>query len=229
MSAEVQALIERFDRLRNGGVCSPTTRGLLDEAESLLRSLSTPPADDVREALGEHVEGVMYADDIPEGTDYLPGTTDPIPDDYERHFCQEDGEDWPCSTARVLDEQIPGEPFTLGDLARQHEKIAETPSLMAQTVPDFHALTAKALCWVAEKLAAFEVRPYGTVTDTEEEVSRAEESAARVEAARGESLPITLFRMFVREQDEGDGPERVTVEVADLRHVLRLIDGEASS
>lgn len=51
----------------------------------------------------DHYEGVMYADDIPEGTDYLPGTTDPIPDDYERHYCEEDGEDWPCATVRLID------------------------------------------------------------------------------------------------------------------------------
>lgn len=34
---ERDALIARFDALRNSGVCSPTTRGLLDEAERLLR------------------------------------------------------------------------------------------------------------------------------------------------------------------------------------------------
>jgi hypothetical protein len=31
------ALIQRFDMLRNSGICSPTTRGLLDDAEALLR------------------------------------------------------------------------------------------------------------------------------------------------------------------------------------------------
>lgn len=55
MSAEVRALIERFDHLRNSGVCSPTTRGLLDDAQALLSALSTPPADDVREAVAETV------------------------------------------------------------------------------------------------------------------------------------------------------------------------------
>lgn len=34
---EREALIARFDMLRNSGVCSPTTRGLLDDAEALLR------------------------------------------------------------------------------------------------------------------------------------------------------------------------------------------------
>ncbi|TDL43851.1 hypothetical protein [Microbacterium oleivorans] len=58
-----------------------------------------------------HREAVMYADDIPEGTDYLPGTTTPIPEDYERHYCEEDGEDWPCAAVRerepvVVDDAI---------------------------------------------------------------------------------------------------------------------------
>lgn len=34
---EREALIERFNWLRDSGVCSPTTRGLLDDAERLLR------------------------------------------------------------------------------------------------------------------------------------------------------------------------------------------------
>lgn len=41
-----------------------------------------------------------------------------------------------------------------------------------------------------------------------------------------ESMPVSLFRMFVRELDEGDGPEQVNgVEVADIRAVLRELDG----
>ena len=36
---ESDALIERFDWLRDSGVCSPTTRGLLDEAQRVIRSL----------------------------------------------------------------------------------------------------------------------------------------------------------------------------------------------
>lgn len=46
-----------------------------------------------------------------------------------------------------------------------------------------------------------------------------------------DSLSVKLLRMFVAEHDEGDGPEQVMVEVADLRHVLRLLDsvgGDAS-
>ena len=39
-----------------------------------------------------HVECVMYADDVAEGVD--------VPDDYERHYCETDGEDWPCAHAR---------------------------------------------------------------------------------------------------------------------------------
>jgi hypothetical protein len=44
-----------------------------------------------------HFEGVAYADDIPEGGD------EEVPEDFERHFCQEDGEDWPCTTASALE------------------------------------------------------------------------------------------------------------------------------
>ena len=33
---DVRGLIARFDRLRNSGICSPTTRGLLDDAPALL-------------------------------------------------------------------------------------------------------------------------------------------------------------------------------------------------
>ena len=43
-----------------------------------------------------HFEGIAYADDVAEGCD------EPVPDDYEHHFCQEDGEDWPCATTRAL-------------------------------------------------------------------------------------------------------------------------------
>lgn len=59
MSAEVKALLERFDHLRNSGVCSPTTRGLLDDAQALLAALSSPPADDVREALDGEAKALM--------------------------------------------------------------------------------------------------------------------------------------------------------------------------
>jgi hypothetical protein len=41
-----------------------------------------------------HYEEVAYADDIAEGSEDL------IPEDYERHYCAEDGEDWPCTTVR---------------------------------------------------------------------------------------------------------------------------------
>lgn len=46
-------------------------------------------------AVAAHVEGVAYADDIAEGGDL-------VPDDYERHYCEEDGDDWPCPTIRNL-------------------------------------------------------------------------------------------------------------------------------
>lgn len=44
---------------------------------------------------------------------------------------------------------IPGEPFTLAQLADEHERLAEHPDQMRQSVPAFHALTAKALRWAA--------------------------------------------------------------------------------
>ncbi|WP_137771872.1 MULTISPECIES: hypothetical protein [unclassified Microbacterium] len=49
--------------------------------------------------------------------------------------------------------RIPGEPFTLEDLAREHERLVEHPNQMSQTVPAFHALTAKALRWAALRAA----------------------------------------------------------------------------
>lgn len=48
----------------------------------------------IEKALAGHVEGVAYADDLDEAAD--------VPDDHERHFCHEDGEDWPCSLRRTL-------------------------------------------------------------------------------------------------------------------------------
>ncbi|GAA4774463.1 hypothetical protein [Microbacterium gilvum] len=42
----------------------------------------------------EHVEGIAYADDVAEGYE------GPVPDDYTRHYCEADGEDWPCAYAR---------------------------------------------------------------------------------------------------------------------------------
>lgn len=48
---EARALIERFDWMRNSGICSPTTRGLLDDAEAMIVAalasrVSTPPSED---------------------------------------------------------------------------------------------------------------------------------------------------------------------------------------
>lgn len=43
--------------------------------------------------LAIHHEGVAYADDVDEAID--------VPDDYEHHFCHEDGLAWPCPTARA--------------------------------------------------------------------------------------------------------------------------------
>lgn len=49
--------------------------------------------------------------------------------------------------------RIPGEPLTLEDLAREHERLAEHPNQMSQTIPAFHTLTAKALRWAALRAA----------------------------------------------------------------------------
>lgn len=49
--------------------------------------------------------------------------------------------------------RIPGEPLTLGDLAQEHERLAEHPNQMSQTIPAFHTLTAKALRWAALRAA----------------------------------------------------------------------------
>lgn len=38
---EREALIARFNYMRNSGICSPTTRGLLDDAEALINRLTT--------------------------------------------------------------------------------------------------------------------------------------------------------------------------------------------
>lgn len=48
-----------------------------------------------QDKLDDHYEEIAYADDIAEGSEDL------IPDDYERHYCAEDGEDWPCATVRA--------------------------------------------------------------------------------------------------------------------------------
>lgn len=56
------------------------------------------------EAVGSiHFEAVAYADDIAEGGDVE------IPEDYERHYCEEDGEDWPCRTVAALTQALEGE------------------------------------------------------------------------------------------------------------------------
>ena len=52
------------------------------------------PAPAPSAATARHERAVAYADDVAEG-----GA--PVPDDYERHYCTEDGEDWPCGAARA--------------------------------------------------------------------------------------------------------------------------------
>lgn len=51
-------------------------------------------ADALLRVLDLHHEGVAYADDMDEADD--------VPEDYERHFCHEDGETWPCATVRAV-------------------------------------------------------------------------------------------------------------------------------
>lgn len=43
----------------------------------------------------EHYECIAYADDVAEGND------EPVPEDYERRYCDYDGETWPCETVRT--------------------------------------------------------------------------------------------------------------------------------
>ena len=52
------------------------------------------PAPAPSAATARHERAVAYADDVAEG-----GA--PVPDDYERHYCTDDGEDWPCGAARA--------------------------------------------------------------------------------------------------------------------------------
>lgn len=49
----------------------------------------------------------------------------------------------------MSEKRIPGEPFTLEQLAAEHERLVAHPNQMSQTVPAFHELTAKALRWAA--------------------------------------------------------------------------------
>ena len=59
-----------------------------------------------------------------------------------------------CEPTEAQVDHIPGEPFTLDQLAAEHERLAEHPNQMRQTVPAFHTLTAKALRWAALRAAA---------------------------------------------------------------------------
>lgn len=60
---------------------------------SIVGNISAPaPAPSA--ATARHERAVAYADDVAEG-----GA--PVPDDYERHYCTDDGEDWPCGAARA--------------------------------------------------------------------------------------------------------------------------------
>ena len=65
---------------------------LLEEAEAE-RDAALAAIERVRAI---HFEDIAYADDS-----YGP---EPRPDNYERHYCSEDGEDWPCPTIQALDE-----------------------------------------------------------------------------------------------------------------------------
>lgn len=71
-------------------------RGRAEEERAWLDLLilldATAPAPSA--ATARHERAVAYADDVAEG-----GA--PVPDDYERHYCTDDGEDWPCGAARA--------------------------------------------------------------------------------------------------------------------------------
>ena len=70
-----------------------TVLAVLGGAVTVLHDPAAPvPAPSA--ATARHERAVAYADDVAEG-----GA--PVPDDYERHYCTEDGEDWPCGAARA--------------------------------------------------------------------------------------------------------------------------------
>lgn len=51
-----------------------------------------------------HYEGIAYADDVPEGND------EPVPEDYRRHYCHQDGETWPCEVVAAIEEALEAKP-----------------------------------------------------------------------------------------------------------------------
>ncbi|KQR02498.1 hypothetical protein ASF72_10720 [Arthrobacter sp. Leaf141] len=55
---------------------------------------SDPRLDAIKGTWAAHYKDIAYADDIAEGGD------EEVPEDYERHCCNEDGEDWPCQAIK---------------------------------------------------------------------------------------------------------------------------------
>ena len=76
-----------------GAIDSETVARCAHGYLSIVGNVSAPaPAPSA--ATARHERAVAYADDVAEG-----GA--PVPDDYERHYCTDDGEDWPCGAARA--------------------------------------------------------------------------------------------------------------------------------
>lgn len=160
MTAAVQALIERFDHLRNSGVCSPTTRSLLDDAQVLLAALSTPPADDVREALAEierwkdrpTITRRSHMDQI-EGLERL---RDLLAAEVRRHE----------KVAATVDNlRFVNSAVVLAALAQMEEVAADRQQLQSVKLSILRRRIASLQGQIENQAA--EVHPYGTVTDAE--------------------------------------------------------------
>ena len=89
-------------------------RGRAEEERAWLDLLALlpAPAPAPSAATARHERAVAYADDVAEG-----GA--PVPDDYERHYCTDDGEDWPCGAARAA--RVPEAAVEAGARAMQAE------------------------------------------------------------------------------------------------------------
>lgn len=73
---EIESLLKRFDDLRDSGVCSPTTRGLLDDAEKVILSLQAhygDPISDVFYRCCDHcADDPAYHQDFPPNSHEVP-------------------------------------------------------------------------------------------------------------------------------------------------------------
>jgi hypothetical protein len=84
--------------------------------------------DEIQARLDAHYEDVAYADDIAEGSDDL------IPKDYERHYCAEDGKDWPCPD--VTDYAQEDIRYLLAELRKAHEALTRVEALHVPVIED---------------------------------------------------------------------------------------------